>query len=240
MGAQGLGVGPELTHVNFRARPAGLKSDARAKRRGAAGPAAALRTSPIALNGEETEMKRTSIPPTAAVVALLGVLAGIALAAQDRYSLQVPGGLAFSEFRGYEDWQTIAASHNGDKMAIILGNPAMIEAYKSGIPENGKPFPDGAKMAKIHWMGKKAEDQPGQPFVPGALHDTDFMVKDSKRFADSGGWGWAEFEYDAASDAFRPGNENDEPPQAHDAQCGFACHTIVAAKDYVFTAYPKR
>jgi hypothetical protein len=218
MRVQGLGVGPELTHVNFRARLAGLKSDARAKRRGAAGLAAALRTSPIALNGEETEMKRTSIPPTAAFVALLGVLAGIALAAQDRYSLQVPGGLAFSEFRGYEDWQTIAASHNGDKMAVILGNPAMIEA----------------------WMGKKAEDQPGQPFVPGALHDTDFMVKDSKRFADSGGWGWAEFEYDAASDAFRPGNENDDPPQANDAKCGFACHTIVAAKDYVFTAYPKR
>ena len=74
----------------------------------------------------------------------------------------------------------------------------------------------------------------------GALHDTDFMVKDSKRFADSGGWGWAAFEYDSASDAFRPAGENDSPPQEHDAKCGFACHTIVADKDYVFTAYPKR
>ena len=123
--------------------------------------------------------------------------------------MQVPGGLAFSEFRGYEDWQAIAVSHNGDKLATILGNPTMIEAYKAGIPGNGKPFPDGARMAKIHWTAKKAEDQPGEPTVPGALHDMDFMVKDGKRFADSGGWGWAAFEYDPASETFRPGETND-------------------------------
>ncbi len=185
-------------------------------------------------------MTSINIRAAIAIVVLPSVLAGMALAAQDRYSLQVPGGLAFSEFRGYEDWQIVAASHNGDKIATILGNPAMIEAYKAGIPGNGKPFPDGAKMAKIHWNAKKAEDEPGEPLVPGALHDVDFMAKDSKRFADSGGWGYAEFEYDAASEMFRPGNESDEPPQANDAKCGFACHTIVAAKDYVFTAYPKR
>ena len=72
------------------------------------------------------------------------------------------------------------------------------------------------------------------------LHDIDFMVKDSKRFADSGGWGYAQFEYDPASETFRPGTTEDSPPQEHDAKCGFACHTIVADKDYVFTAYPKR
>ena len=76
--------------------------------------------------------------------------------------------------------------------------------------------------------------------MPGALHDMDFMVKDSKKFADSGGWGYAEFEYDPASQTFRPGDTNDSPPQEHDAKCGFACHTIVADKDYVFTAYPQR
>ena len=184
-------------------------------------------------------MKRR-FSPAVAIAGLVAVVGGVALAEQDRYSLQVPGGLAFSEFKGYQDWQVIAASHNGDKVAIIFGNPAMIEAYKAGVPGNGKPFPDGAMMAKIHWMAKKAEDQPGGPVVPGALHDTDFMVKDSKRFADSGGWGWAAFEYDAASDTFRPGDTSDMPPQGHDAKCGFACHTIVAAKDYVFTAYPKR
>jgi hypothetical protein len=165
---------------------------------------------------------------------------GLALAAQDRYSLQVPGGLAFADFKGYEDWQTIAVSHNGDKLATILGNPAMIEAYKAGIPGNGKPVPDGARMAKIHWVAKKDEAQPGEPLVPGALHDIDFMVKDSKRFADSGGWGYAQFDYDPASDAFRPADTSSTPPQEHDAKCGFACHTIVAANDYLFTAYPKR
>ena len=76
--------------------------------------------------------------------------------------------------------------------------------------------------------------------MPGTLHDIDFMVKDSKRFADSGGWGWGAFNYDAASDTFTPATLADNPPQANDAKCGFACHTIVKAKDYVFTAYPKR
>jgi hypothetical protein len=185
-------------------------------------------------------MTRTRSLLTIMLAALPAAVGGLALAAQDRYTLQVPGGLAFSEFRGYENWQIIAASHNGDKIAIIFGNPAMIEAYQSGIPGDGKPFPDGAKMAKIHWTAKKAEDQPGEPAVPGALHDIDFMAKDSQRFADSNGWGYAEFEYDPASQTFRPGNENDDPPQAHDAKCGAACHTTAAAKDYVFTAYPER
>jgi hypothetical protein len=185
-------------------------------------------------------MLSINIRAAVAIVVLPSVLAGIALAAQDRYTLQVPGGLAFSEFRGYEDWQVVAASHNGDKIATILGNPAMIEAYKAGIPFNGKPVPDGARMAKIHWTAKKDESQPGEPIVPGALHDVDFMVKDSKRFADSGGWGWAVFEYDAASDTFRPGTSADQPPQANDAKCGFECHTIVKTRDYVFTDYGHR
>jgi hypothetical protein len=185
-------------------------------------------------------MSSMNIRTAVAIVVVPSLLAGIAFAAQDRYSLAVPGGLAFSEFRGYEDWQMIAASHNGDKLATILGNPAMIEAFRAGIPGNGKPFPDGARMAKIHWTARTAEDQPGGPTVPGALHDVDFMVKDMKRFADSGGWGYAQFEYDPASETFRPGTTEDSPPQEHDAKCGFACHTIVQAKDYVFTAYPQR
>ncbi|MFY9835514.1 MAG: cytochrome P460 family protein [Xanthobacteraceae bacterium] len=175
------------------------------------------------------------------VSASISVLAaGVAISAQDKYTVEVPNGLAFSEFRGYEDWSVIAISENGGKFAVIMGNPAMIAAYKEGVPDNGKPFPDGAKMAKIHWIPKKQEAYPGQPIVPGTQHDVDFMVKDSKRFADSAGWGWVEFEYDAASDTFRPGNESDTPPQAHDAKCGLACHTIVKNRDYVFTEYGKR
>jgi|SRR5580658_3016895 hypothetical protein len=186
-------------------------------------------------------MKGKSMLVGMGITVALAVLAtGAAISAQDKYSLRVPNGLAFSEFKGYEGWQTISVSHNGDKLAVILGNPAMIDAYKAGIPGNGKPFPDGAKMAKIHWNSKKNETYPGQPLVPSTQHDVDFMVKDSKRFADSGGWGYGEFEYDAASDTFRPGTQADQPPQGHDAKCGFACHTVVTKRDYVFTDYQTR
>jgi hypothetical protein len=174
-------------------------------------------------------------------LAILAILATeVAISAQDRYSVQVPGGLAFSEFKGYESWQTVSLSHNGDKLAVILGNPEIIAAFKSGIPENGKSFPEGAKMAKIHWTAKKKDNYPAQPLVAGALHDVDFMVKDSKRFADSGGWGYGAFEFDTAIDSFRPANTTDAPPQANDARCGAACHTVVKARDYVFTEFPKR
>jgi Cytochrome P460/Domain of unknown function (DUF5911) len=122
---------------------------------------------------------------------------------------------------------------------VLTDDEGTSDAYSAGIPGNGKPFPDGAKMAKIHWNPKMMETFPTAT-VPGTQHDMDFMVKDSKRFADSGGWGWAVFEYDAASDTFRPGNLADRPPQANDAKCGFACHTIVKTRDYVFTEYGHR
>ena len=166
--------------------------------------------------------------------------AGAAISGPDKYTVKVPNGLAFSEFRGYESWPVIAISQNGALIAVILGNPEMINAYKAGIPANGQPFPDGAKMAKIHWRPKKNETAPGPPTVPGILDDVDFMVKDSKRFADSGGWGWGAFEYDAASDTFTPATEANTPPQGHDAKCGFTCHTIAKDRDYVFTDYGKR
>ena len=175
------------------------------------------------------------------MAAALAVLAtGAAISAQDKYTVKVPNGLALSEFRGYEGWPVIAISENGGLISVILGNPVMIEAYKGGAPGNGKPFPDGSRMAKIHWNPKKNESAPGQPTVPGALHDVDFMVKDSKRFADSGGWGWAAFNYEAAVDTFVPATAGDNPPQGNDAKCGFACHTIVKNRDYVFTEYGKR
>jgi hypothetical protein len=170
----------------------------------------------------------------------LCIAGAAALSAQDKYTVKVPGGLAFSEFRGYESWETISLSENAGLVAVILGNPVMIDAYKAGIPDNGKPFPDGAKMAKIHWNPTKNEIAPGPPTVPGTLHDVDFMLKDSKRFSDSGGWGYAAFNYDASADVFAPGTLADPAPQGNDAKCGFACHTIVQARDYVFTRYAKR
>jgi hypothetical protein len=183
-------------------------------------------------------MKFKTVLVSVGVVLSLAVLAtGVAISAQDKYTVKVPGGLAFSEFKGYESWETISVSHNGPHLAVILGNPAMINAYKAGIPGNGKPFPDGAKMAKVHWKVKKNELQPGQPQQPTAQDDVDFMVKDSKRFADSGGWGYAFFKYNAQTDTFSPATTADQPPQANDAKCGFACHTIVKDHDYVFTEY---
>jgi hypothetical protein len=185
-------------------------------------------------------MKTKRIASGAAIIVVLAALAtGVAISAQDKYTVSVPNGLAFSEFKGYEGWQVVAISH-GKLLAVILGNPKMIAAYKSGIPGNGKPFPDGAQLAKIHWNPVKNDIAPGQPLVPGTLHDVDFMVKNSKKFSDSGGWGYAEFEYDAQSDAFRAGTMADQPPQANDAKCGAACHTIAKNQDYVFTGYPKR
>ena len=172
-------------------------------------------------------------------VALVG-LVGLALAAQDKYTVQVPGGLVFSEFKGYEDWPAVAVSHPEGRLNVIVANPAMIDAYRAGIPANGQPFPDGAKMAKIAWKAKKSEEAPFDVSIPDTQMGVGFMLKDSQRFADSGGWGWAEFKYDPASDTFRPANETDVPPQANDAKCGFACHSIVEAKNYVFTAYGKR
>jgi Cytochrome P460 len=193
-------------------------------------------------------MKSNGIPAVAIVMAslavsVLAVFGGRDTSAQDtgqaKYAVRVPNGLAFSEFRGYEGWQTVSISRNDKLMAVILANPEMINAYQSGIPGNGKPFPDGSKMAKIHWNPKMNQTFPGTT-VPASLHDVDFMVKDSKRFADSGGWGWAVFNYDAASDTFMPGTLADEPPQGNDAKCGLACHTIVKTRDYVFTEYGKR
>src|SRR5262245_66169146 len=88
------------------------------------------------------------------VAVLLAALGGMALAAQDKYSVQVPGGLAFSAFRGYEAWQAVAVSQPEDKLNLILANPVMIDAYRAGVPGNGKPFPDGSKIAKVAWNSK--------------------------------------------------------------------------------------
>ena len=63
---------------------------------------------------------------------------------------------------------------------------------------------------------------------------------DAKRFADSCGWGYGEFQFDPTSNTFRPSNTADKPPQGNDPKCGFACHTVAAKRDYVFTRYPKR
>src|SRR5580692_1708798 len=154
---------------------------------------------------EVLAMKRKRMLTTPIITGVLAFVGGSAMAAQDKYTLKVPNGLSFSEFRGYEAWQVVSISQDGSLIAAVLANPVMINAYLAGVPGNGKPFPDGARMAKIHWNPKKMETFPVAT-VPDTQHDVDFMVKDSKRFQDSGGWGYGVFEYDAASGKFRPGN----------------------------------
>lgn len=176
--------------------------------------------------------------PAIVVVASLAVLAGAALAAQNRSTLKVPNGLAFSEFKGYENWQYVAVSQTETSVKIIAANPVMIKAYRQGVPGNGKPFPEGSKVVKIEWLFKKNTEAPYSVNVPDTLKTLAFMEKDSKRFPNTHGWAWADFLNDPATDTLAP---TGSPPQnGTGATCGFSCHTAVAAKDYIFTAYPER
>jgi len=177
-------------------------------------------------------MKRTPFQVIAGVAVSLAILGSVALAAQNRSTLKVPNGLAFSEFKGYETWQNVAVSQTETGLKIIAANSAMIKAYRQGVPGNHKPFPEGSKIVKIEWSSKKSAESPYSVMVPDTLKSVSFIEKDTKRFPDTSGWAYAQFLYDAASDTLTP--------NGNDAKCGYACHTTVAAKDYIFTAYPKR
>jgi len=197
------------------------------------------------VNKRRSTMSKT-IQVTLFVGLFLSVLVALALAAQDKYTVKVPGGLAFSEFKGYEDWEAVAPSltDSTNTMRLIVANSVMIEAYKQGVPGNGKPFPDGSKIAKIEWRPKKSADPPfsasAPDTVPGELFGVELIEKDSKRFSDTQGWGYDMSYRDAGCDTFRAATSADKPPQNNDAKCGAACHNLAAAKDYIFTAYPKR
>jgi len=166
-------------------------------------------------------------------IVLAGLGGGTTSAQQDKYTLQVPNGLKFSDFRGYENWQVVAVSQTDNLLKAMVANPTMMDAYRSGVPGNGKPFPDGSKIAKIEWKPKKSTEAPFSVRIPENLQDVFFIEKDMKRFPDTKGWAYAAFDYNPASDKFTP-----DPTGV--VNCGFACHTIVAKKDYIFTAYGKR
>jgi len=168
----------------------------------------------------------------AAAAIVLAVLSGKAISAQDKYTLQVPNGLAFSDFRGYENWEDVAVSETETGIKVIVANPAMIAAYRDGLPADGKKFPDGSKVAKIEWTLKRNLESPYLVLIPGTLKSVALIEKDTRRFPDTHGWAYAEFKYDAGSDTFTPNGS--------DAKCGYECHSRVAAKDYIYTAYPKR
>ena len=173
----------------------------------------------------------------AAAVAVLAVLGAVVLYAQsqdnDKYSLKSPSGIAFSDFRGYEDWADVSSAHTDERLKVIVGNPTMIKAFEAGIPLNGQPFPDGSMIVKLQWTPKKSTEAPFVVDVPDVFKEAFVMEKDSKRFSKSGGWGYAVFNYDAASDKFTPDAKSP-------SDCGYACHTPVKAKDYIFHPYQKR
>jgi hypothetical protein len=169
----------------------------------------------------------------AAMVLVLAVVSGVAISAQDKYTLKLPGGVPFSDWKGYEDWRLISTSKTDDRLKVILGNPTIIAAFKSGIPGNGKPFPEGSKIAKVQWKPKKSAEAPFVVDVPDTLADLFFMEKDSKRFPETGGWGYAQFDYDPASASYTF-------DKAGTPICGQVCHVKVKAKDYVFHPYQMR
>ena len=81
----------------------------------------------------------------AAIVATAAVLAvpiAKAVSTQDKYSLKSPSGIAFSDFRGYEDWAVVGPARTTEVLKIIVANPVMIKAYKAGTPGNDQPFPE--------------------------------------------------------------------------------------------------
>src|SRR6478672_9361594 len=103
------------------------------------------------------------------VAVVFVIFGGMAFATQDKYAVQVPGGLALSECRGYEDWLPVAVSHPADKINQIAANPSMIDAYRAGFPDNGKQVPDGAKIVKIAWKSKQNAESPFPVDVPDNL-----------------------------------------------------------------------
>jgi hypothetical protein len=167
---------------------------------------------------------------TAALV--LVILGGTAVFAQDKYTLKSPSGIAFSDFRGYEDWSVVSSARTDEVLKVIVANPTMINAYKAGVPGNGQPFPESSKVVKLQWKPKKSTEAPFDVGVPDVFTQAFVIEKDSLRFPKTGGWGYALFNYDAKSDTFTA--------DAATSDCGHACHTAVKSKDYIFHPYQKR
>ena len=112
----------------------------------------------------------------------------------------------------------------------------MISAYREGIPGNGKPFPEGSKIVKFEWSKKNNPVSPYSVMVPDSLKSVSFIEKDTKRFPETSGWGYAQFLYDAASGTFKPFGSD----SSFGKKVCYQCHTIVNTKDFIFTSHPLR
>ena len=131
---------------------------------------------------------------------------------------------------GYRDWRLISVAHeegNLHSLGAILGNDLAIKAYREGK----LPFPDGTIIAALHWRHASSEENNkvfgrSQSFVAGPPTNVQFMVKDSKKYASTGGWGFGHF------------NERDgKPAEKGLLQTCFPCHQAIKARDLVFTRY---
>jgi hypothetical protein len=182
-------------------------------------------------------VRRVAAAAVVAAAALLAAGGAAALRAQvggnDKYSLKSPGGIAFSDFRGYEGWSVVSSARTEEVLKVIVANWAMVEAYKEGVPGNGKPFPQGSMIVKLQWSPKKSTEAPFAVDVPDVFKQVFVMEKDSKRFPKTGGWGYAVYNYDAAANKFSA-----DPTALQD--CGHTCHVAVKAKDYIFHPYQTR
>jgi hypothetical protein len=178
-------------------------------------------------------MRHRSIWIVATAMSALAVMGATGVSGQDRYTLKLPDGVSFADWKGYGDWQLISSAQTDDRLKVILGNPTIIAAFKAGIPGNGKPFPNGSKMAKIQWKPKKSTEAEFPVNVPATLADIFLMEKDSARFPKTGGWGYAQFDYDPVSATYTA-------DKAGTPACGDACHVSVKSKDYVFHPYEVR
>ena len=169
----------------------------------------------------------------AIAAALLAAAGGTVAYAQDKYALKSPSGIAFADFRGYEDWAVVSSARTDEVLKVIVANPAMINAYKAGVPGNGQPFPDGSKIVKLQWKPKKSAEAPFAVDVPDAFTQAFVIEKDGRRFPNSGGWGYVLFNYEPGSDRFTVDQESR-------SDCGHACHVAVKSKDHIFHPYQKR
>ena len=162
-----------------------------------------------------------SVATVAGAIAFVAPKAG--RADQEVYVAQIPAG--------YRDWKLVSVAHeegNLNDLRAILGSDVAIKAYREGK----LPFPDGAIIARIAWAYVPSEENNkvfgrAQSFVPGPPPDwyLQFMVKDSKRYAATGGWGYAQFDKDGKV-----------APEAKLKTC-YPCHEPIKARDYVFTHY---
>ena len=135
--------------------------------------------------------------------------------------------------QGYRDWKFVSAAHEAGELndiRVVIGNEKAIRAYRTG-----KPFPEGSIVGRVAWKMVPSDENnktfgQAQSFVPGDAPDwyLQFMQKDSKKYAATGGWGYSNFDKD-----LKPTTDKKT------MYACFACHQAVAARDYVFTKYTR-